>query len=145
MSKIWNCLPHFVLVRNINQTCFCPMLSLPEEQVFAQSFACLGGARLRVWFCWSSFANRDNGSSRVGDCENGTKLSVGSAEAPWISLFLPCVASPAMPSAFNGVGGGAVNQRSTLVAMLLRFGKKQFGNSNDFCCFKAVLQIKKQR
>ena len=43
------------------------------------------------------------------------------------------------------LGGGAVNQRSTLVAMLLRFGKKQFGNSNDFCCFKAVLQIKKQR
>ena len=100
---------------------FCLMLSLPEKQAFAQGFACLGGTR----FCWSSFANRDNWSSNAGDCENGTKLSVGSAEAPWTSLFLPCVASPAIPSAtFNGVGGRAVNQRSTLGAMLLRFGQK---------------------
>ena len=30
MSKMWNCLPHFALVRNISQTCFCPMLSLPD-------------------------------------------------------------------------------------------------------------------
>ena len=92
---------------SIDHFCFRWIWRLCSSQAFAQSFACLGGTRLSVWFCWSSFANRENWSSSVGDCENGTKLSVGSAEAPWTSLFLPCVASPAIPSAtFNGVGGG---------------------------------------
>ena len=72
-------------------------------------------------------SGRGNTSSRtpVGDCENGTKLSVGSAEAPWTSLFLPCVASPAIPSAtFNGVGvervrtGNPIDKRRMIQHMI---------------------------
>ena len=45
----------------------------------------------------------------------------GSAEAAWTSLFIPCLASAAIPCAtFNG---WAVNERSMLVSVLLRFRK----------------------
>ena len=68
--------------------------------------------------------------------ENST---FGSAEAAWTSLFIPCLASPAIPSAtFNG---WAVNRCSTLVFSAVEVSEKQFGLG----CFKAVSLVEKPR